>query len=440
MQLRKVISTTEPQYLSVGEYSVLKLVRGTSISNIKSNRVDAILVDDESVLKSVLSNDSLYLKPMFFHGYTQRQCDGIVQTSDLALHYSKIKVLKEATEEYEHLSLPSTNDKRLLCKILRYLLSRKISLEPINTRKSDIGYSFALVEDMSVESNPLHIMSHLNEFAKQDYFSTTVTDKINICYDCNSSYLNFSECCTKCNSLDLKSEELVHHFRCAYVGPQSDFVKDDKLICPKCDHQLKHIGIDYDKPSEIHICKSCNHSSQETKMKAKCTDCGKENELDQLVTHAINSYAVSEKGRNFALSEEKTTSFEPVSNEESDVLIHIGAFRLLKSHESKRSKNNGLGAYNMICSFDSFLLSKLNPGMQMSLITEIAGIIKPYLKPNDLIAIDDNKNIELLLIDYSEELYLQTKETLAYNLNKMLADNGWADKKVVEITGINLNS
>jgi len=310
----------------------------------------------------------------------------------------------------------------------------------VNNRTSNIGYSFPLVEDMSIESDPLHIIKHLNDYALQDYFSQQPVDKVNICYDCHGSYLNFSECCTKCNSLDLKSEELVHHFRCAYVGPQSDFVKDEKLICPKCDHQLKHIGIDYDKPSEIHTCRSCNHSSQETKMKAKCVDCNKENELDQLVTYNIFDYKVTEKAKSLASQKTDSTTFEISKTSNNSVLVPMGAFHLIRSHESRKIKEGVTETYDMIITIDQSLLAQLNSGMQVSLLEELATVIKPYLQPNDLLSIDENNHIHTLLLDYKDKEVIELNEVLLYNLNKMLQDNGWGQSNTIAITSSSISS
>ena len=130
---------------------------------------------------------------------------------------------------------------------------------------------------------------------------------------------------------------MIHHFRCAYIGPESDFRKNDFLQCPKCNHKLKHIGIDYDKPSEIHTCKNCNHKSQETKMKAKCIDCRKENELDQLSTYSIFNYTPTEKGRQLAKQEFTSKNLIVKSHStSSNFIIPFSAYNLLRKHEIKK--------------------------------------------------------------------------------------------------------
>jgi len=434
MRLQKFISNLNPEQLRVGPYRMVRLSHARSIPSLQWSEIDGIFVESEAALREVLLNDRSYLKPVFFLGETKRQCDGnYTNVNDLGI-IRKMEVLLQSISKYEHLSLPADRDQMLLTKMARYLISRNTAVDPINSRTSKIGYSYPLVEDMSIESDPIHILKHLRSYSSQDYFQAQIIDKVNVCYECQGSFLNFSECCTKCNSLDLKSEELVHHFRCAYVGPQSDFIKDQKLVCPKCDHQLKHIGIDYDKPSEIHTCKSCNHSSQETKMKAKCVDCCKENELDQLTTFEISAYKPTEKLKALASKENEAQSFGQIKSDTSSPFLNMGAFNLLKSHESKRGKTHDLDTYEMTLSINSELLATLNSGMCTALAEELAFIIKPYLNDHDLLALDEYHNINTLLINYEQSMVAQVKEVLHYNLNKMLKDNGWGDAEMISIT------
>ena len=72
--------------------------------------------------------------------------------------------------------------------------------------------------------------------------------------------------CPKCKIKKLFSEYSIHHFVCGYVGPESDFFQDKKLICTKCNRELRHIGVDYDKASIITECKN-GHVFQDLMLK-----------------------------------------------------------------------------------------------------------------------------------------------------------------------------
>jgi hypothetical protein len=439
MALRKLISTLEPEVKIIGKYKLVRLISIYSIKELVRIDPDAIIVSNESFLKDLLQNDDLYLKPVFLDGKGTRQSDGeLSQFNDQRIQET-IERINRNIESYKGIPLPTKNDQRILVKLLRYLLSRSIDLKATASRSSRIGYSYPLIEYMSIESEPLSILGHLNNYAKSDFFQRNIVDKVNICKDCQSSYLNFAECCTRCNSLDLKSENLVHHFRCAYIGPESDFLKDEKMICPKCDHMLKHIGIDYDKPSEIHTCKRCNHASQETKMKATCVDCENENELDQLVTHHIYHFKPTEKGKKFALKSGEYNEMSILTSSSKDnILTHPAAYNVIRSHESKKHTKTEYSSKEMVISLNPALLASLNVGLRKSLLEELAFIIKPYLNLSDVMTLDQKDNLLILLVNCTDPSCEELRGMLDYNLNKMMIDNGWSKERDIFFSVANL--
>lgn len=95
-------------------------------------------------------------------------------------------------------------------------------------------------------------------------------DRVHLCPVCNGSHLLFFECCPKCGSSNIKQERVIHHFRCAHVGPESTFDANGELICPKCKHTLRHIGVDYDKPSTIYTCGQCDNTFLYSDMRVTC--------------------------------------------------------------------------------------------------------------------------------------------------------------------------
>ena len=99
-------------------------------------------------------------------------------------------------------------------------------------------------------------------------------ERVHICPHCKSSHLIYAECCPKCNSSNVNEEPMLHHFRCANISPESTYVYDEKLRCPKCRQYLRHIGVDYDRPTDIHTCVECGHTFLHTNMKVRCANCG----------------------------------------------------------------------------------------------------------------------------------------------------------------------
>lgn len=127
-------------------------------------------------------------------------------------------------------------------------------------------------------------------------------ERIHRCPNCQSSRLLFSECCGKCKSSNIHQEDMIHHFRCANIAPESDYQYDDQLRCPKCKRFLRHIGIDYDRPAKVQTCNECGETQMYSTMKCTCAKCGHTTVPDNLVPYDVQEFTFTPKGRDFISS------------------------------------------------------------------------------------------------------------------------------------------
>ena len=194
---------------------------------------------------------------------------------------------------------------RILGKVLLYIHTRDIQdYRPLPSRESKLGYIYPMLTanlDFRREEKTLEIL----DMAEQEGFLTSsYIDSFYTCNNCYNSYLLFRETCPNCQSADVESEEQIHHFPCAYVGPISDFqssLDPTALECPKCERTLKHIGVDYDKPSIIFNCKRCDHVFQDPIVKAKCNVCNSDMQVENQLKKDLRSYQLTSLGRDAAL-------------------------------------------------------------------------------------------------------------------------------------------
>ena len=121
-------------------------------------------------------------------------------------------------------------------------------------------------------------------------------ERIQLCPDCHGDNLIFSECCKKCKSSDLKEEDLIHHFRCANISPESEYMSDGELICPKCKRLLRHIGLDYDRPSKVQTCNNCGAQQFNSAIKVLCANCGNIYSPSQLQRYDVFEYNFTQYG------------------------------------------------------------------------------------------------------------------------------------------------
>jgi CheY-like chemotaxis protein len=130
---------------------------------------------------------------------------------------------------------------------------------------------------------------------KREFF-----ERFHICPACGSYRLHVREECSQCRSSNLSEEQYLHHFRCAFQGPEPDFRRGDELICPKCHQELTHFGFDYDRPGTMIVCGSCGHAASEPSVGFVCLDCGAHTDSDVAATRDVFSYQLTDQGVSFA--------------------------------------------------------------------------------------------------------------------------------------------
>ncbi|WP_337028422.1 diguanylate cyclase domain-containing protein [Vibrio cholerae] len=123
-----------------------------------------------------------------------------------------------------------------------------------------------------------------------------LVDRIRLCPSCHSGHLNYVEVCPSCRHIDIREKVSLHCFTCGHVGEQHHFTRGGRLQCPKCLTQLRHIGVDYDRPLETHECNQCHHAFVEAETGVNCLSCGTASQVEQLVIRKVLTYSLGEQG------------------------------------------------------------------------------------------------------------------------------------------------
>ena len=139
---------------------------------------------------------------------------------------------------------------------------------------------------------------HLEEMLVMGLLTASAFDKVHICNACQSSRLNVREECSKCSSSHLNEHSLIHHYRCAHQAVGEEFEADNKLICPKCNHELRHYGVDYDRSGNVLQCEECSEITTEPAIGFVCTDCGEHSSGDTITVRNWNHYSLTPSGQN----------------------------------------------------------------------------------------------------------------------------------------------
>jgi len=98
-------------------------------------------------------------------------------------------------------------------------------------------------------------------------------ERVNVCPKCGSGNVLFREGCPHCQGAGIDQPEVIHHFRCAGVFRLKLYGDPESLICPKCRHQLHHVGVDHEYMQAEFVCGSCGRAASVVPTAGRCLEC-----------------------------------------------------------------------------------------------------------------------------------------------------------------------
>lgn len=305
------VTGTLQRIVKYGSINVARISKKKIKDLKKVRKADAILIDVDQVRKCCeivdlvrqYRNPRISLKPLFVTDELFQAAsnlpgiDGALNLS--APTFDVIKKIKRTNREISRCSFGwlekfTTDQIRSANHFLYFLVRGKSQTSVGYSSDTKSGYFFTMIDRLEAGKAMMEDLSSLNEIAKITSAHKLLKDYMYVCPHCTSPHIHIRESCPKCRSIDISTEDLVHHFSCAHVGPLSAFEKTNEwqknLECPKCNKILKHIGVDYDKPSEVNKCGSCDHQFQQPYMLARCSECCTETSVSALVKTPIYEY------------------------------------------------------------------------------------------------------------------------------------------------------
>ena len=348
---------------------------------------------------------------------SERMLSQVVPTIK-AIH-QKRRVIKLARQ--------ATYEKSLLFDFLAYSYTRDLhEIKPIMDRESSLGYWYPFLSGALMQSSKEHSIFSILEAGTEDgYLSSGFLQATYVCGQCNDGFLTYREVCPSCHSSHLRTEDIIHHFRCAHVAPLSDFraQKDGEIFleCPKCHHELKHIGVDYDKPSSMHYCLSCHTDFQNYLMKAKCLSCHHDQEVEYLIKKEIRSFCMTEKAIS-ALHSGRLYNEENFLNPEIEGALSWMLFQRTLAYEQE----NRSGSNNFIVELQfqdlKTVVRQIGVHNKTKLFTEVIQIAQASQQATDFRGVKNNVIYYTLLKTSKSEAEAIAQRTL-FLINHLMMDN-----------------
>jgi KaiC/GvpD/RAD55 family RecA-like ATPase len=102
-----------------------------------------------------------------------------------------------------------------------------------------------------VNMTPKEMLVELKALEQTGKLEAAPTFSSITCPYCNKSTLNMYLQCPTCQSQLLEKTEALEHFNCGHINARTNFEHNGKLMCPKCNKELKQIGVDYKRAGMI---------------------------------------------------------------------------------------------------------------------------------------------------------------------------------------------
>lgn len=99
------------------------------------------------------------------------------------------------------------------------------------------------------------------------------SERVNVCPKCGSGNVLFREVCPPCQGAGIDQPQVIHHFRCAGVFRAESFGDSQNMLCPKCRHQLRHVGVDHEFMQAEFVCGGCGRASSVAPTAGRCLQC-----------------------------------------------------------------------------------------------------------------------------------------------------------------------
>lgn len=377
-------------------------------------------------------NPQLYLKPIYFlkpskdsGKYINSLIDGSIfdlnQLDTILPNLEEILLRNEKVNSIK----PVSYEAQLIVKTLSFAHTRsRKTIEPVPYVFSSINFSYPGLSPNFDHIEEFKSFEILEQAEAEGLLKGEFYDKTHLCNSCNHGSLNYRSVCPKCNYTDADTQEIVHHFPCGFVGPMNDFTNDldDSLNCPKCNKNLRHIGVDYDKPSVLHFCKRCDHKFQDFDVKAKCLSCDYDNELESLIEKDIKIYHVTNKGENVTRYGYIGTSKEI---EEIIGTVKFEFFELMTKYEVERIRQTeGKSNLGMIYIDQAgSLYSKIGKEGQQKLFIDIVKVVRNAIRSSDVISFKDASTIVLTMNDIPSKIAGRILDDIVILLEDLIKSN-----------------
>jgi hypothetical protein len=189
---------------------------------------------------------------------------------------------------------PATRNWHEMLKYLRE--NAKTSYEP--SFIPGLGFCYKGLESFSSLGEQVEFFRALEKVGAANT-GASLSISVLKCSSCHFPYFCIKNVCTFCKSSSIVRGTAIEHDVCGNVDFDYKYNSiNGKLICDKCNKELKAMGVDYSKTSPYYKCLQCNSALPSIEQHNGCLHCGRfltqdDLQILQLFTYTINPKKLS---------------------------------------------------------------------------------------------------------------------------------------------------
>jgi CheY-like chemotaxis protein len=193
-----------------------------------------------------------------------------------------------------NIQLPASFRKPQIMKLLK-----AIKVGKVNKFVPSFSYEKGLIYPDLEKFDPTFALDYhvFEEIEKYGVLSRELYDSGLACPSCGSLKVSIKINCSSCGSMNIEKGEAVEHLHCGHIDKVGEFVKGEKMICPKCKRELKTLGVDYRKKGLFFKCGKCGIVMPSPTYVYTCGGCGESSNADRLDIKKFFTFVVDVKGK-----------------------------------------------------------------------------------------------------------------------------------------------
>lgn len=349
-----------------------------------------------SLVHDIRQQENYQLPPVFYTGTPPEHAEQLLDgpfTDDL---FARAKAIQDKIQLVKAVHKEKISDfEQLICSYL--FVREEYILRGFLDYRSPSGFQYPLLDILGFHEDAQHYWYMLQGMESRKLLKhETLIDEIQTCPHCRSGLLNFKNCCPNCQSVHIAVQSFIHCFSCGNVGPLSEFLHHEELVCSRCHVKLRHIGIDYDKPMEDKICQDCQHAFFEAAVNAVCMVCEKLSDPGDLQAKRLYEYRLARRGESLAKGIDQHLIVELGQFLK---LIDLSIFMMVVKWQTILARRYDQLIYSLFAlkvTNEEELINKLGMFKTEKLLMEFFERVRTLLRDSDLVT-RDNKTIIFFL-------------------------------------------